>query len=141
MRGMSLAVETTVVVVIAIVVLIALMMFFGSTYSPSVDRIRLEQQKIDLCSKYITDDTVCAGAVKSEIKKDFDDMCTKLGVSTVPSVCCATYCPKPVKCTEQKMTGFKFECLLKETCLRPPAGELVAGICTESNQICCKSIA
>ena len=86
---MSLPVETTVIIVLAVIVLVALLFFFSGTFGPGMDRIKLEQQKTDLCTRYVSQDSECKGAASSEgdLNKNLQEVCTKLGLSTVPGSC------------------------------------------------------
>jgi hypothetical protein len=72
-KGISLPIETVVVIVLAVAVLLAMLYFFGLT-QPPIDRIKLEQQRIGLCSSYISADSECRSAMPPELQ----DVCSKL---------------------------------------------------------------
>ncbi len=112
MRGISLPIETTIVLILAAIVLVALLFFFSGTFNPSVERIKLEQQKVNLCTEYVSVDSECSDkgvgkvyTVKgSKILVDLADLGKKLGYSKcdtpgATAECvqqiCTTYCPQP----------------------------------------------
>lgn len=101
---MSLPVETVIVVVLAIIVLVALLFFFSGTFLPGSDRIKLEQRKVDLCTKYVSQDSECRASPSS----DLQDVCKKLDSQNV-RVCCSAYCP-PID-TSSKCTAAGGSCL------------------------------
>ncbi len=138
-KGMSLAIETTVVIVIAIIVLVALLMFFSGSWGQGVDQIRLQQQKVELCSKYVSQDTECKGtSLGTAIKKDdFDKMCKGLGLPTNPQVCCAAYCPQGVKCELQITAKEQYRCT--PTGCTEAGDQKADGVCETLGTICCKS--
>ena len=88
-KGISLPVETTVVIVLAVVVLVALLFFFSGTFGTGVDRIKLEQRKVDLCTKYVSQDSECRGTWSKELQ----DTCKQLEFNHLRA-CCTGYCPR-----------------------------------------------
>lgn len=100
MRGISLPVETTTVVVLAAIVLVALLMFFSGTFVPGSERIKMEQQKVDLCTKFVALNSECKASVPDDLK----NVCKKLGAEHV-RVCCSAYCPKIETSTQCTAAG------------------------------------
>lgn len=131
-KGISLPIETVIVLVIAAVVLVALLYFFGSTFNPSVDRIRLQQQQVDLCTKYVSQDSECrkAAPTENDLKKNLDDTCTKLGLSTNPGACCSAFCPKGIR-TRAECTAAGGGCQISP-CTANTENTKVLGTCSDA---------
>ena len=100
MRGISLPIETTVVIVLAAIVLVALLLFFSGTFSPGAERIKLEQRKVDLCTKYVAQDSTC----RISASADLQDVCKKLDTPNA-RVCCSAYCPAIETATQCTVAG------------------------------------
>lgn len=97
-KGISLPIETTVIIVIAVIVLVALLFFFSGAVNPGIDRIKLEQRKADLCSRYVAADSECKSQPSdAKLKDELEKTCKDLSLSTVAGVCCSIYCPKAVR--------------------------------------------
>lgn len=125
MRGIS--VKTTVVITIAVIVLYALLNLFSS--GPGPERAKLEQQKADLCTTYVSADANCRAAPSS----DLQNVCDKLGTSTIRA-CCIAYCPKVE--TVQQCTSVGGTCNSKP-CSEAKQNEI--GRCSDNpgTPLCC----
>lgn len=135
-KGMSLAIETTVVIALAIIVLVALLLFFAGTFTPATERIKLEQRKVDLCTKYVRDDSECRSPANDDIKKGekgLDETCEKLGLSTNPAICCSGYCSRK-RCEE--LDGACQTVAISCDKLPIPTKPL-DGACPNAGEICC----
>ena len=141
-KGMSLPVETVIVLVLAIIVLAALLFFFTGTFTPGADRVRLEQRKVDLCTKYVAADSQCKNPATAEIRTGadgLDETCKKLGLSTVAGACCSTYCPNAVR-TRAECVAAGGGCQVSP-CTANTVNTKAVGRCDdEATQVnCCKS--
>lgn len=137
-KGISLPIETTIVIVLAVVVLVALLFFFSTSVNPGIDRIKLEGQRADLCTKYVGNDRECRGVPSGDTSK-LGDVCKSLGTSNVRA-CCATFCPQITKtdeCTAAGGSCLRVACTDKDAVLLGFTGQL--GSCNDDKitPICC----
>ncbi|MBI2076013.1 MAG: hypothetical protein HYT72_02060 [Candidatus Aenigmarchaeota archaeon] len=91
-KGISLPVETTVIIVLAVIVLVALLFFFSTSVNPGIDRIKMEGQRADLCTKYVANNKECRGSPSGDVA-ELNKVCKSLGTPVVRA-CCATFCPQ-----------------------------------------------